>query len=1086
MAVEIEALELSVAHNSQNATNAIGKLVSALVRLRDATAGAAGLNKVVSGLKQLRSALDAVDASGASQALSTVKTSAAAAADSISGMSKQIKDTEKDFALLPGSIMPAKQAISDGTEELKKVSPAIERTRSSAKKAKSTISSLANAFKGLKTQTKGASNGLGRFFNSIKRIFFYRAIRSSLREISSGAKEGVKNLYQYSAALNSIDAASARNTMDAYASTILKVKNSLGAALMPVLQSLLPLIQTFASNIVIALNAVNQFISALQGKDSFTRATDASATFADNMSSAAGSAKEIKEQLNVMGFDELNILEEPNPGGSGGGGGSGSALDYSSMFEEAKIDSAIKDFTDRIKEMIEDGDWRGVGALIAEKLNQAMEKVDWSNFGKKIAEKINNAVDLANGFLTTFKFDKAGENLASAANAMVNSVHWYTIGKTIAAGINGAIDFADNFVSKFEFKNAGSALAKAANGITDNIKYKKIGKTIHKTILGAIEYADGFLKEFHFYNLGNGIGKALQEINITEYVPGLVTVIYDAVAGAIDLVAGLMGSSNFSKALETIKPTLGLAFGGVFWAAIKLGIENLKKKNWEGLVRSLGHFMGAMIRTGKDFVNGIINGFIGAFAKVWVWLQNTFLDENGNLTFWSFSKGMLSLPKQALDGVIDTYKDVADTFSEAFNEGLDPNYKQQNVGDKGLGGVVVLTGDVKKRLTGDVKWLKTHVTGKIKKEFNSTQTTIKQSFTGTGDAMEKSFTSASKSAKEAWNGSSNWFKTNVTEPTGKRFTSLSSDISTGLKNARETSNDAWSGSAAWFKENATDPIKAKFSDLKTNIGTDMGKAWTDTSTAWTDRGTWFSDNAKKPIEKVFTDLKGGIKKSANDSWSEMKGAFYKPINKDNWFGKNVREPITNVFNNTKNKITSAFDGAWTNVKKTFDSKTTTKYFNENLVQPFNKELESISNKTATVTVNMKTPNLKWELKEVEGDFLRQKLGALNIGTSLPQLKVSWYASGAYGIPNGQLFMANEAGPELVGQMNGRNTVANQGQIVEGIRQGVYDAVVSAFANNGGQSNHITVKVGDGTLADIVTRALNNQTRRLGYSQLEGI
>lgn len=42
MAVEIEALELSVAHNSRGATSAIGKLVSALVHLRQATAGAAG------------------------------------------------------------------------------------------------------------------------------------------------------------------------------------------------------------------------------------------------------------------------------------------------------------------------------------------------------------------------------------------------------------------------------------------------------------------------------------------------------------------------------------------------------------------------------------------------------------------------------------------------------------------------------------------------------------------------------------------------------------------------------------------------------------------------------------------------------------------------------------------------------------------------------------------------------------------------------------------------------------------------------------------------------------------------------------
>ena len=1082
MAVEIEALELSVVHHSQGATNAISDLVNSLNRLRQATKGSAGLNRVVSGLQGLQSALSGMGASGASRALESTQKSASIAATTIQQASSQVRELSTELAAVQGSATSATTAMSGTTNETKKVSGETDKVKSSAKRAKGAIASLASAFKGLHKSTRGASGGLGRFFNSIKRIFFYRAIRSALREISSGAKDGVKNLYQYSAALNSIDAASARNTMDAYASTILKVKNSLGAALMPVLQSLLPLIQTFASNIVIALNAVNQFISALQGKDSFTRATDASATFADNMNSAAGSAKEIKEQLNVMGFDELNILEEPNPGGSGGGGGSGSALDYSSMFEEAKIDSAIKNFTDRIKEMIEDGDWSGVGKLIADKLNAAMGKVDWSNFGKKIAEKINDAVDLANGFLTTFKFDKAGENLASAANSIVDNVNWTNVGKTIAAGINGAIDFADGFVSKFEFKNAGSALAKAANGVVDNIKYKELGRTINNTIVGAFEYADGLTKDFHFFNLGSGIGTAISQIDIWEIVPKAAKVLFNVFSGGIDLLSGMLNGIDWDKTFKTVLPMVATAIFPPFGLSKILQFQ-LEKDNYSGVAKSLGHLLGVTFRKSKDFINSVKEGLLGAFGDVWKWIQDTFLDENGNLTFWSFSKGMLSLPKQAFDGVVGAYKTAIDGVVEGFNEGMNPNYKQSDDGG-GLSASVTISGETKKKLKADVKWLKTHVTGKIKKEFNNTQTTIKQSFTGTGDAMEKSFTSASKSAKDAWDGSSNWFKENVTDPTKKRFTSLSSDISTGLKNARETSNDAWSGSGTWFKENATDPIKAKFNDLKTNIGTDMGKAWTSTSTAWTDRGTWFSDNAKKPIENVFTNLKAGITKSANESWSGMKGAFYKPINKDNWFGQNVRVPITNVFNNTKKNISDAFSGAWSNVKKTFSSTTTSEYFKKNIVDPFNKKMNSLET-TKTVTINMKTPNLSWELKEVDGDSLRKKLGALSIGTSLPQLKVSWYASGAYGIPNGQLFMANEAGPELVGQMNGRNTVANQGQIVEGIRQGVYDAVVSAFAS-GGQSNHITVKVGDGTLADVVTRALNNQTRRLGYSQLEGI
>ena len=60
-----------------------------------------------------------------------------------------------------------------------------------------------------------------------------------------------------------------------------------------------------------------------------------------------------------------------------------------------------------------------------------------------------------------------------------------------------------------------------------------------------------------------------------------------------------------------------------------------------------------------------------------------------------------------------------------------------------------------------------------------------------------------------------------------------------------------------------------------------------------------------------------------------------------------------------------------------------------------------------------------------------------------QLWVDWYAKG--GFPTeGQLFMAREAGPELVGTMGGKTTVANNDQIVEGIEAGVTRAMLQVL------------------------------------------
>jgi len=52
--------------------------------------------------------------------------------------------------------------------------------------------------------------------------------------------------------------------------------------------------------------------------------------------------------------------------------------------------------------------------------------------------------------------------------------------------------------------------------------------------------------------------------------------------------------------------------------------------------------------------------------------------------------------------------------------------------------------------------------------------------------------------------------------------------------------------------------------------------------------------------------------------------------------------------------------------------------------------------------------------------------------------VQKFATG--GFPNrGQLFIANESGPEMVGRIGGRSAVANKDQITDGIATAVYTA-----------------------------------------------
>lgn len=230
------------------------------------------------------------------------------------------------------------QQFAKGADE---ATNALRRQKNAAKDAAKETSLLKGKLKETTNAVKSHTGAFQKLASAVSRIAFYRAIRSALKDVTQAFREGVNNLYQYSTALNSLDAASAKNTMDSFASTALYVKNSLGAALMPILQALVPVVEAVANAFIFAANAVNQFFHAIKGEGMFTKAKKYAVDFADSLGGAGRAAKELKKQ--VFGFDELNIFNAPSGGGGGGGGG----LDYSKMFEEAKVNSGLFDFVQK-------------------------------------------------------------------------------------------------------------------------------------------------------------------------------------------------------------------------------------------------------------------------------------------------------------------------------------------------------------------------------------------------------------------------------------------------------------------------------------------------------------------------------------------------------------------------------------------------------------------------------------------------------------------------------------------------------------------------------------------------------------------
>lgn len=147
---------------------------------------------------------------------------------------------------------------------------------------------------------------LSKLARSFARIMFYRGIRTLLSNISNAFREGAKNVALYSKALNGLDSNNANGVMSELATTGLYLKNSFGAAVIPILKALVPMFNALADAIINVVNAFNMFFNALAGRVTFTKAKKYAVDYAESLDKAGGSAKKLKD--NLLGIDELNII----------------------------------------------------------------------------------------------------------------------------------------------------------------------------------------------------------------------------------------------------------------------------------------------------------------------------------------------------------------------------------------------------------------------------------------------------------------------------------------------------------------------------------------------------------------------------------------------------------------------------------------------------------------------------------------------------------------------------------------------------------------------------------------------------------
>lgn len=231
---------------------------------------------------------------------------------------------------LDGELKQKKKDMGDVAEETKTVGQRFKELMLGSGDLKGAMSRMFPTLSGM----------LKRFSQLAK----YRMLRAVITQISKGFREGMENYYHYSEAIGG----SFAPAMDSAATSLQQLKNSIGAAVAPAIQALIPILNTVVNWVITAVNYLNQFFALLRGQATWSKAMPVATKAFDDQSKKAKKASAAVKDL-LADWDELNIIQS-NTSGSTGGTGSKTSADYKTMFEEVQeFDENIKKLVDGIK-----------------------------------------------------------------------------------------------------------------------------------------------------------------------------------------------------------------------------------------------------------------------------------------------------------------------------------------------------------------------------------------------------------------------------------------------------------------------------------------------------------------------------------------------------------------------------------------------------------------------------------------------------------------------------------------------------------------------------------------------------------------
>lgn len=1050
---DLETLRLSITADANAASAGINTLIESLTSLKQAMNGfkaTNGLEKALGNISTLATGVaNAINTlnidSGFSRAVTEGLSNIVTAVNSVSDEEiDRIERLGNALRRLPNRQLPQTDGKEhDGGTAMPSMAGVSNSLKSTYASVNNTIGKITKAVSKMSKTFSMANTPIGKFVSSLARVAKMRLLRSIISTITSGASTGLKNLAKASSEANA--------TLSQLSSASLTLKNSLGGALYSALAGVVSILQTIANAAVSAMNWINMLFSALGGKTTFKKATATTEKYADSLGGAAGSAKALKQEL--MGFDEINSLS-PDSGGGGGGGGSGS-LDYGSMFKESAIDADLL-------EAIETADFTKIGEKLADKINNALSEIDWENIITKGANLGKSLATFINGAIAELDFETIGSAIAgvvntglTTVNTFVKTTDWGALGEKIKGFVMNAVSKIEasdvgNFISAkiqialgtvagllpdsyAEWKTLTDWISEAIKKAVQNVRREDVAKIIRSVIRGGLAMITSLGENHVFSNIAgtvlDAITDALNDITPEEVADAceailselgtlagrLLTFTLDVMKVAIKLDSplttgvtayglyallsktlpffGLRGYTNGIKGLELL--------GGIYFAldtVVKVGSVIESVKNGDGVSwQDIANIVGSALTSAgltvmmSNWKAGLIVLGVGVIIKAIASTEITYEDTG-------------ALPTEVMSGdyiealsnstafwkeIVTSYdfsgmEEAPQTLADALKVIYGENYDVSNL-ETAMQGVV----DVFAMYSG------------MDTSLVDLQTLIGLMFPETYDVNDlfglADGTQAVLTAFKQFNTGNGEFSS------FEEF--LSAKGIAGFYSATQTAQEGLENVAA---------AAEKFADqtdmeIPTDSLEDVSMATDEIAASMQATGEQAEELAEKIIEipsdivynlelsnyqQVMTqldDLKEAVSDAGTFGAFGFKAAFY---DIGAWVTDNVITPIMDAF--------SGID----------------------LASAGRKMMRTLKNGMRAIQL----PKFKitWDSNTSTADVMGEKYTI-----SIPTPKISTYATGGY-LTAGELFVANEAGPELVGRIGSKSAVANEAQIGDAI------------------------------------------------------